>query len=461
MHAKREGALAALLLTIALSPACRCGEEGLVEGRPRLVLDAAPLEFGTVPEGRPEVARLVLRNDGGAPLHAAAAFAAGASPDFSLPSAEAVVPAGGEAALEVRFLPAGAGEDAAVLVLTTDDPDAPEVRVDVHGGPIAPRLRLDPEPVDFAPFADGAARTVALLNDGLARLTVTDLAVDPAANPAFSLGPTALPQTIAPGEAVEVTVTYARSLDADEGRLVVHSDDPDAPTVGALLPDPFHACGNGLDDDGDGLTDYPDDPGCADLEDTDEADPPECVDGYQSLCGTDEGRCTEGARTCEGGAWGPCRGAIPPADETCNAVDDDCDGATDEDGVCTPCTPDAVWRLASPSRVTYQCCGTMVDVDVGAFTFSSSGARIQPSPSFPAALSGAAATCPDGGFDASASLTGSCTETYRLAGAFTGADTWAGTLTLTFTGSQCDCFGGTLGSPCTDQSFAVTATRGP
>ncbi|MCB9551749.1 MAG: hypothetical protein H6705_07660 [Myxococcales bacterium] len=47
----------------------------------------------------------------------------------------------------------------------------------------------------------------------------------------------------------------------------------------ALLPDgppppPAAACANGLDDDRDGRVDYPDDPGCDDADDDDEADPP-------------------------------------------------------------------------------------------------------------------------------------------------------------------------------------------
>jgi len=30
---------------------------------------------------------------------------------------------------------------------------------------------------------------------------------------------------------------------------------------------------------------------------------------------------------------------------------------------------------------------------------------------------------------------------------------------VTFTGADCDCFGGMLGSPCISQTYAVTATR--
>jgi len=42
------------------------------------------------------------------------------------------------------------------------------------------------------------------------------------------------------------------------------------------------------------------------------------------------GQCHEGTRTCSAGLWSACSGSVTPATETCNAVDDDCDGQTDE-----------------------------------------------------------------------------------------------------------------------------------
>jgi hypothetical protein len=60
-------------------------------------------------------------------------------------------------------------------------------------------------------------------------------------------------------------------------------------TLGAVFfdgygPPPPPACSNGIDDDGDGLTDYPNDPGCDNATDTDEASPPPaaCADGQDN-----------------------------------------------------------------------------------------------------------------------------------------------------------------------------------
>ncbi|MCC7542536.1 MAG: hypothetical protein IT379_40340 [Deltaproteobacteria bacterium] len=71
---------------------------------------------------------------------------------------------------------------------------------------------------------------------------------------------------------------------------------------------------NGQDDDCDGDTDE----GCS------------CAPGATQSCGTDTGECALGEQTCDAsGAWGACSGAVEPRVETCNGLDDDCDGAVD------------------------------------------------------------------------------------------------------------------------------------
>ena len=73
--------------------------------------------------------------------------------------------------------------------------------------------------------------------------------------------------------------------------------------------------------------------------------PDVCEPGETQACGLDVGACKLGTRTCgEDRKLGECFGAVGPQAESCNGIDDDCDGATDESleklcavqqGVCT------------------------------------------------------------------------------------------------------------------------------
>jgi hypothetical protein len=73
------------------------------------------------------------------------------------------------------------------------------------------------------------------------------------------------------------------------GALECPASNPCTGTTGNLICQPS-ACGDGIDNDGDNLTDYPADPGCSSLDDTDETDTcpgvgpgcPECADGVDN-----------------------------------------------------------------------------------------------------------------------------------------------------------------------------------
>jgi len=42
------------------------------------------------------------------------------------------------------------------------------------------------------------------------------------------------------------------------------------------------------------------------------------------------GACRTGMQTCTNNAWGSCVGEVTPTTETCNGIDDNCNGAIDE-----------------------------------------------------------------------------------------------------------------------------------
>ena len=83
-------------------------------------------------------------------------------------------------------------------------------------------------------------------------------------------------------------------------------------TVGAIHPASVELCdGGGTDEDCDGVVNE----GC------------DCVSSETRACGA-PGACAAGVETCIDGSFGAC--SISPVSETCNTVDDDCDGAVDE-----------------------------------------------------------------------------------------------------------------------------------
>lgn len=171
------------------------------------------------------------------------------------------------------------------------------------------------------------------------------------------------------GEIVDMRMTVVR---LDRGVTPDMAGDVDAAVVtdgaagDAIVADmaPSFACSNGLDDDGDGVVDHPDDPGCDDPMDDDETDPippPECSDGLDNdadaridrddpdcsseLDPTEGGEdpvteCSDGLDNDENGerdwpedqgchaAGDPTEGAVDVAD-CANAIDDDADELID------------------------------------------------------------------------------------------------------------------------------------
>jgi hypothetical protein len=122
-----------------------------------------------------------------------------------------------------------------------------------------------------------------------------------------------------------------------------------------------------------------------------------------------------------------------------------------------PCDPDGVYTKSGPA-IAYSCCSGFVSFNFSTFSFQANGASITTGQGGPP-LTGQATTCPSGAFNNTVSAAGGCTITQNLAGSFTGANAWTGTYALQFTGPDCSCFGGTLGTPCINQSFPVAATR--
>lgn len=445
-------AVAVLLSTAG----CNCGRQPTVmKTEASLSLPVEVLDFGVVPEGTSKGLRFQIDNVGRASVNITAAIASG-SMDFRMGAVPPKVDSAGFVEIPIVFTPVGAGVDEATVEVKTDKPDELPLKLMLKGGPIYPSLTFEPDPLSFV----GATRTfeqkaAQLKSTGNAALTIRSIGVAANGNPDFAVSPPATPVRLMPGDSTMVTVEYARSIRVTEGTMEVLSDDPDAGLARLrLIPHTPTVCSNLLDDDNDGVADFPDDPGCQDAADQDEYNPAQCVNTAVQPC--DAGVCA-GTRTCTNGTWGRCGGCdagvvMPPVDA----------GVVVDAG--PGCTVTGIWRIDG-GAVNYQCCnlfglGTYaVNIDVDRFNISpATTARPQPSHPGTTLTSSSAPMC-GGSFTYQRVISGGCTETFRLVGQFTSANRFVGTYTAEFTGAQCvgDMQCGM--EDCIDQSWPIEAYR--
>ncbi len=106
------------------------------------------------------------------------------------------------------------------------------------------------------------------------------------------------------------TCTYNPATDCETGFYDIDGDPTNGCEYACTPSSPSDEVCDGLDNDCDGMID--------------EGDP-----GGGTTCGSSTGACTTGTEHCRMGTL-VCEGAVAPTTESCNGVDDNCDGRTDE-----------------------------------------------------------------------------------------------------------------------------------
>ncbi len=195
-----------------------------------LDVDVEELSFDPVALGEEAFEGFTLTNLGTAELTLELALEG--SPAFDLDAADRPYFLDPDESIdfEVGYSPLGA-EDSTDLVISSDDPDAPEVRVPVTGTGLVPDLRVDPEDHDFGavgPACPGELE-LELENVGTGLLTISSVAHQ---GVGYTLEPVEVPVELEPGEVQPLWLSVSLNEPGDfAGKLFVVSDAPSGQVV--------------------------------------------------------------------------------------------------------------------------------------------------------------------------------------------------------------------------------------
>ena len=143
------------------------------------------------------------------------------------------------------------------------------------------------------------------------------------------------------------TVQCSDGIDNDADGLIDFPDDPGCADASDLDETDPAQCSDGVDNDGDGNIDFPDDPKCAHYLDDDESGMPECSDGIDNdgdgATDTDDPDCADGNGRTETGLPACSNGIDDDNDgQTDFPFDDGCENAVDDDEARAPSGGDDV-----------------------------------------------------------------------------------------------------------------------
>ncbi len=206
---------------------------------PDIEVDPEEVDFGLIDVGQSVGDTVAVRNLGAGPLEVSSVqLSGGGEIAFSSPDLPGTIPAGGEVEIQVSYTPIDDASDVGSLTLHSDDPDQPEVEVELIGdGRLFADIEVTPTALEYGEVQvdDTAVATVEITNLGNDPLLLSSCSAGGDAAFSISVDPCGGP--LAAGDTVELEVSFAP--DAEQlfvGSVVVQSDDADTPqvTVGLL-----------------------------------------------------------------------------------------------------------------------------------------------------------------------------------------------------------------------------------
>lgn len=211
----------------------------LDEGAPEIRFERQTIDFGRVEGGQAALETVVLRNVGQQPLWVQPPRTDGSADFLALaPGFPIEVRPGDPAEFQVRYAPRQEGPDRGLLRVESNDPNRPEVGLDLVGNAGIPCLIAAPGTLEFRrSLVDRSdSRAVSLQSCGGQPVTIDEVQLEPGSDAAFELVAPALPLRLPaadeagplPAHPVEVRFT-PRAERLHRGAILVASDDPEKP----------------------------------------------------------------------------------------------------------------------------------------------------------------------------------------------------------------------------------------
>ncbi len=164
-----------------------------------------------------------------------------------------IMASGASLDLQLQIVPAGDTFPTGAVVLSTDLPESPTIRVPIEYRLTQPRIHVDPDRIDFGELGAGQTATQELVVSNRGDQTLTVERLNLVGNPAFTVSmndddawidATAVEPPVAaiiPGDQRLLRVRYATADQAANAVLNIESDDPTRPTVAITLRGGFSA----------------------------------------------------------------------------------------------------------------------------------------------------------------------------------------------------------------------------
>ena len=180
-----SGEIEAVLTILAADPYFERWEIDMIAevvGPPRLELQIDDIVFGEVPVGGTATRDITVTNTGDAPLRFAVEIQGIEGDAFTTDIEGGEVPGGESLDFTVVFAPEETGDFVSELHLTSNDPNAPQLVINLSGSGVeaAPNLGIDPEELNFGDLFVGEERllTLTISNSGNSPLEIESIESD-------------------------------------------------------------------------------------------------------------------------------------------------------------------------------------------------------------------------------------------------------------------------------------------